>query len=138
MLHAESPASRKKPTGRRGLCVTDVHPDGSEGVVVMLLPGGIAPPMTDRLAALRTSTDHLHTLVTGLDPDALRRPAYPTGWTVADVLSHLGSSAEIFRAGFDAALAGGTDDPDREAIWAAWTRSRRTARPRTHSSRTRH
>ena len=76
--------------------------------------------MTDRLAALRTSTDHLRTLVTGLDPDALRRPAYPTGWTVADVLSHLGSSAEIFRAGFDAAVAGGTDDPDREAIWAAW------------------
>jgi uncharacterized protein (TIGR03083 family) len=76
--------------------------------------------MTDRLAALRSSTDHLHALVTGLDPDALRRPAYPTEWTVADVLSHLGSSAEIFRAGFDAAVAGGGDAPDHEAIWAAW------------------
>ena len=33
--------------------------------------------MTDRLAALRMSTDHLHTLGAGLDVDALRRPAYP-------------------------------------------------------------
>ena len=41
-------------------------------------------------------------------------------WTVADVLSHLGSSGEIFRARLDAAVQGRTDQPDQDAIWAAW------------------
>ena len=76
--------------------------------------------MTDRLAALRMSIDHLHALAAGLDAGALRLPAYPTDWTVADVLSPLGSSAEIFRARFDAAVRGGEPDVHPEAVWAEW------------------
>ena len=76
--------------------------------------------MTDRLAALRMSTDHLRALGAGLDADALRRPAYPTDWTVADVLSHLGSSAEIFLRRFDAAVHDRADAPDQDVIWAVW------------------
>ena len=76
--------------------------------------------MTDRLAALRMSTDHLRALAAGLDADALRRPAYPTDWTVADVLSHLGSSAQILLRRFDAAVHDRADAPDEDAIWAAW------------------
>jgi uncharacterized protein (TIGR03083 family) len=76
--------------------------------------------MTDALAALHASSDRLRQLVGGLDPVELRGPAYPTEWTVADVLSHLGSSAVIFTAGFDAAAAGREPEVDQHAIWDAW------------------
>ena len=43
--------------------------------------------MADALAALHASSDRLRQLVGGLDPTELRGSAYPTEWTVADVLS---------------------------------------------------
>ena len=76
--------------------------------------------MTDRLAALRMSTDHLRALGPGLDADALSRPAYPSEWTVAEVLSHLGSSAEILLRRFDAAVHDRADAPDQDVVWAVW------------------
>ena len=77
--------------------------------------------MTDRLAALHDSVDHLADLVSGLGPDALTASAYPTEWTIADALSHLGSGAVILHRRFDDSLAG-VDTPDDAAqlVWDEW------------------
>ena len=53
--------------------------------------------MTDQLEVLRTSVARLRGIVEGLGPGQLPAPAYPTEWTIADVLSHLGSGAVIFQ-----------------------------------------
>ena len=74
------------------------------------------------LHALRTSQQRLAGLITGLDPAELERPSYDEGWSVADVLSHLGSQAEIFTQFVDAGLAG-TEPPSNDSfgpIWDAW------------------
>ncbi|MGA2836392.1 MAG: maleylpyruvate isomerase family mycothiol-dependent enzyme [Acidimicrobiales bacterium] len=77
--------------------------------------------MTDRLEALRNSVDRLHAVVDGLDPARLGDPAYPTEWTVADVLSHLGSGAVILRRRLDDTLAGvETPDDAAQAVWDVW------------------
>ena len=72
--------------------------------------------------AVRASQDRLATLVDELDEADLVRPSYDDGWTVADVLSHLGSQAEIFLLFVDAGLSG-TEAPTSEAfgpIWDTW------------------
>jgi len=72
--------------------------------------------------ALRASHDRLARLVAGLDGDQLRAQSYDTDWSVADVLSHLGSGAEIFSRYVDAGVAGG-DPPafeDFKPIWETW------------------
>jgi uncharacterized protein (TIGR03083 family) len=74
------------------------------------------------IAALRTSHDRLKGLVGPLVPDGVGTPSLATEWTVADVLSHLGSQAEIFQSILDAALAG-APLPGPEAfppVWDAW------------------
>ena len=60
----------------------------------------------EQLDALRASVTRLRAIVDGFDADQLRAQAYPAEWTVADVLSHLGSSAVIMQLRLDAALAG--------------------------------
>ena len=50
---------------------------------------------TTWVRAVRASHDRLAGLVAGLNADDLRAPSYDTDWSVADVLSHLGSGAEI-------------------------------------------
>ncbi|SHN43595.1 maleylpyruvate isomerase family mycothiol-dependent enzyme [Cryptosporangium aurantiacum] len=75
-----------------------------------------------RIAALRASHDRLRAVAAPLTPDQVRRPGYPSEWTIAQVLSHLGSGAEINGLIFDAGVAG-TDPPKQEdfqAIWAVW------------------
>src|SRR5687767_10542545 len=74
------------------------------------------------VAALRASHDRLTALVAGLRPDDVTAQAYPAQWSIAAVLSHLGSGAEIMTLAFDAALAG-TEAPGSEAnppIWDRW------------------
>jgi uncharacterized protein (TIGR03083 family) len=77
--------------------------------------------MSDQLTPLHTSAAHLRAVVTDLDPAELERSAYPTEWTIADVVSHLGSGAVILQRRLDDALAG-TDTPDDFApeVWAEW------------------
>jgi uncharacterized protein (TIGR03083 family) len=77
--------------------------------------------VTDRLTALHESVDHLADLVSGLGPDALTASAYPTEWTVADALSHLGSGAVILLRRLDDGLAG-VDTPDdaAQSVWDEW------------------
>jgi uncharacterized protein (TIGR03083 family) len=77
---------------------------------------------TSWVRAVRASHDRLAGIVAGLDGDGLRAQSYDTEWSVADVLSHLGSGAEIFTRYIDAGVTGG-DPPAPEAfkpIWEAW------------------
>jgi uncharacterized protein (TIGR03083 family) len=77
---------------------------------------------TPWVRAVRASHDRLAGIVAGLDGDLLRSPSYDTEWQVADVLSHLGSGAEIFSLFVDAGVAGG-EPPAREVftrIWDSW------------------
>ena len=77
--------------------------------------------MSDEIAALRGSVAHLRDVVAGLDGEQLRRSAYPTEWTIADVLSHLGSGAVILHRRLDDGLAGRETDADfNPGVWAEW------------------
>ena len=73
------------------------------------------------LDALRKSVDHLHGLVAPMDDAQLEAQAYPTDWRVADVLSHLGSSAVIMSERFATGLRGeALPDDFSPAVWDAW------------------
>jgi uncharacterized protein (TIGR03083 family) len=75
----------------------------------------------EQLDALRTSVTRLRAIVDGFDADQLRAQAYPAEWSVADVLSHIGSSAVILRLRLEAALAGRElADDFAEPIWDEW------------------
>jgi len=74
------------------------------------------------IALLRNSHDRLASLVSPLTPEQLREPAYPTEWSIAQVLSHLGSGAEIALLNLPAAL-GQSEPVGPDAfppIWDAW------------------
>jgi len=74
------------------------------------------------IAALRNSHERLASLVSPLTPEQLRGPAYPTKWSIAQVLSHIGSGAEIALLNLPAALGQGEPaGPDAfPPIWDAW------------------
>ncbi len=66
------------------------------------------------IAALRTGHDRLATFVAGASAEELAHPSMSTDWNIAQVLSHLGSGAEI-------ALATVTGTPiDAPEVWARW------------------
>lgn len=74
------------------------------------------------IVALRASHNHLRTVVEPLRPEQLRGRGYPSEWSVAQVLSHLGSGAEIMTLTLEAGLAG-SEPPPRDAyppIWDRW------------------
>jgi len=74
------------------------------------------------IEALRHSQESLHALIEPLDADQLRQASYASDWSIAQVLSHLGSQAEIFGLFLDAGLRG-EEPPGRDAfgpIWEAW------------------
>jgi uncharacterized protein (TIGR03083 family) len=78
------------------------------------------------IAAVRHSHDELRALAGPLTADQLQQRSYDSEWSIAQVLSHLGSQAEVFNLWLDAGLTG-QDPPGRDAfppIWEAWnTRS---------------
>ena len=74
------------------------------------------------ISALRTSNDILTAAVEPLDAEQLEQPSYDSEWSIAQVLSHVGSQAEIFVLLLDAGLSGG-DPPGQEdfaPIWERW------------------
>ena len=86
------------------------------------------------LTVLRASHARLCTLVGSLSPTDLGAPSYDTEWTVAQVLSHLGSQAEIFSMFLDAGVSG-RQPPGQEAfpsVWDAW--NKRTPQQQAHDS----
>jgi uncharacterized protein (TIGR03083 family) len=58
------------------------------------------------IAALRGSQQRLADLVGSLIPEQLHAPSYDAGWTIAQVLAHIGAQAEIAQQALAAALAG--------------------------------
>jgi len=82
--------------------------------------------LADRtIAALRTLHDDLETIVAGLSDDQLNGPSGASEWTVAQVLSHLGSGAEIGLGTYEVALDGSPEpgDDHNAAVWARWDSS---------------
>src|SRR5258708_7756064 len=74
------------------------------------------------IRALRHSHDGLNDLVRSFSAEELSRPSYARDWTIAQVMSHLGSGAEVFSIFLDAALSGNepTGPEVFPEIWAVW------------------
>jgi uncharacterized protein (TIGR03083 family) len=74
------------------------------------------------LAELRSSHERLVGLVARLGPEQLLGPSYCDDWSVAQVLSHLGSGAEIFGLMAEAAARGEPPVGQERfaAIWDRW------------------
>ena len=79
--------------------------------------------LADRtIAALRAVHDQLAAVVPTLTDDQLTGPSGASEWTVAQVLSHIGSGAEINLASYENAVTG-EDAPGQdfnESVWARW------------------
>jgi uncharacterized protein (TIGR03083 family) len=71
----------------------------------------------EAIAALRRSHAELAAFVAGADAGALSARSGSSEWAVADVLSHLGSAAEI---GFNTLTTGRADLDAAPAIWDRW------------------
>jgi uncharacterized protein (TIGR03083 family) len=77
--------------------------------------------MIDQLHALHASVGRLRALVEALEPSQLTEPAYPSDWTIADTLSHLGSGAVIMLSGLDAVISGApVADGFNQSVWDEW------------------
>jgi len=78
--------------------------------------------LVDRtIAALRANHDRLAGAVAGLSAEQLTGPSGASDWTIADVLSHLGSGAEIGWYPVKAAATGErVDAPDNQEVWDRW------------------
>jgi uncharacterized protein (TIGR03083 family) len=74
------------------------------------------------ITALRNLHDELATLVPTLTEAQLTGPSGASEWTVAQVLSHLGSGSEIALASYRAALTGAPGpEPDfNQGVWSRW------------------
>jgi uncharacterized protein (TIGR03083 family) len=71
--------------------------------------------------ALRSSVERLRDLAAPMSEEELTAGAYPTAWTVAQVLSHLGSGAVIMQRRLEDALAGqDTADDFAPGVWDTW------------------
>jgi uncharacterized protein (TIGR03083 family) len=81
-----------------------------------------APNARDLTTLLRNSADDLNAVLHRIGPESLTAPSYCSDWTIAQVLSHLGSGAEIFTLLIEAGL-NGSEPPGREifpSIWDSW------------------
>jgi uncharacterized protein (TIGR03083 family) len=80
-----------------------------------------ADPRSD-IATLRASHDKLASLVVPMTPQQVRGPSYCRDWTSAQLLSHLGSGAEISLMMLPGALGEG-EPASRDAfgpVWDVW------------------
>ncbi len=77
--------------------------------------------MSQRLEALRASAAHLGSIVARLEADQFSTPAYPSEWTIADTMSHIGSGAVILGRMLDDALKGATPvEGFNQSVWNTW------------------
>jgi uncharacterized protein (TIGR03083 family) len=77
--------------------------------------------MTSTLGALSSSVEHLRSVVESLSDAQLDEPAYPAEWTIADVLSHIGSGAVIMQRRLDDIVEGNaTPDDFAPRVWETW------------------
>jgi uncharacterized protein (TIGR03083 family) len=74
------------------------------------------------IGALRHSHDRLQAIAEPLGLEQLQQRSYASEWSIAQVLSHIGSQSEIFGLFLEAGLTG-QDPPGRDEfgpIWASW------------------
>jgi uncharacterized protein (TIGR03083 family) len=77
--------------------------------------------LTDRtIAELRRTHDHLAEVAARLTDEQLTGPSGASEWTVADVLSHLGSGSEINRYTLQRALGETSETPSNDEVWDRW------------------
>lgn len=77
--------------------------------------------MQVELDALRQSAERLRRIVEPLDASTLGTRAYTPDWTIAQVLSHLGSMAAIMRRQLDDSLSErSAPDTQRQIVWDEW------------------
>jgi hypothetical protein len=76
--------------------------------------------MTTQIDALRISVARLRGIAEPLGESQLTRPAYPSAWSIADVLSHLGSGAAIMQRRLDDVLAGQEPEDYAPAVCDTW------------------
>jgi uncharacterized protein (TIGR03083 family) len=76
--------------------------------------------VTDRLDALEASSARLASLIGRLSSEQLTSQSYASKWTIADVLSHIGSGAVIMRRGIDSAAGDPVEDGFNQSVWDAW------------------
>jgi uncharacterized protein (TIGR03083 family) len=74
--------------------------------------------MADERQVLEASVSRLRALVEPFGPDQVRAQSYDTEWSVADVLSHLGSGAVIAANRIDEELGGAAVAP--QSVWDEW------------------
>ena len=74
------------------------------------------------IAVLRRSHDNLVSIVTPMTPELIRGRSYCRDWTNAQVLSHLGSGAEIALMSLPGALGEGppANRDDFPKVWDVW------------------
>ncbi|NHA69608.1 maleylpyruvate isomerase family mycothiol-dependent enzyme [Phycicoccus flavus] len=79
-------------------------------------------PADATIDALRATHDELAAVVRGLSDDELALGSGATDWTVAQVLSHLGSGAEISAATLAASVEGSSPPADgfNQSVWDRW------------------
>lgn len=77
--------------------------------------------MTNPLPVLRESIVHLRSVIESngeLDPGA---SAYPTEWSIADTMSHIGSGAVILKQRFEDVVTGHESDAGfNQSVWDEW------------------
>jgi uncharacterized protein (TIGR03083 family) len=77
--------------------------------------------MENPVGALRASVDRLHALAGGLDDTQLASQSYCDDWSIAQVLSHLGSGAVISRRSLQDVVAGtATPEDFNQSVWDEW------------------
>jgi uncharacterized protein (TIGR03083 family) len=77
--------------------------------------------MENPVGVLRASVDRLHALGSGLDDDQLVSQSYCDDWSIAQVLSHLGSGAVIsLRSLQDVRAGNATPDGFNQSVWDEW------------------
>ena len=72
------------------------------------------------ITELRANHDRLRAIIEGLSEDQLKSQSGAESWTVADVLSHLGSSAELQRHQIAAATGDDSHRPENQQVWDRW------------------
>jgi uncharacterized protein (TIGR03083 family) len=84
-------------------------------------PSAAPDPSRAHVDALRSSVGRLRGLAAPMSEEELTAGAYPTEWTVAQVLSHLGSGALIMQRRLEDALAGQDTPADfAPGVWDTW------------------
>jgi uncharacterized protein (TIGR03083 family) len=77
--------------------------------------------MKESLKALHNSVAHLNDVIEKVGPDKYESSAYPTEWSIADTMSHIGSGAVIAGQNLSNIVSGSEPDPTfNQSTWDEW------------------